>query len=114
MSNNDNVNLQLLNGLASFSGMELGIFKLKEGVSESDMLKAAKLADQELLSKEDGFLGHAVLKGEGDLYADLTFASTKEKAEEICAKWMGNEFTLKYLEFIDPESVNMSFWARVK
>ena len=111
---NDTTNLQLLNGLSGFSGMEFGIFKLKEGVSESDMLKAAKIADQEFLSKEEGFLGHAVLKGKDGLYVDLAFASTQEKAEEICGKWMGNEFTLKYLEFIDPDSVNMSFWTRIK
>jgi len=113
MSNKDAMSLQLLNGIAGFSGMEFGMFRLKEGVSESDMLKAAEIADQEFLSKEDGFLGHAILKGKDGLYADLAFARTKEKAEEICGKWMSNEFTLKYLEFIDPESVNMSFWTRV-
>ncbi len=114
MSSNDIMNLELLKGVAGFSGIEFGIFKLKKGVSESEMLKSAKIADQKFLSKEDGFLGHTVLKGEGGLYVDLTFASTKEKAEEICGKWMNNEFTLKYLEFIDPESVNMSFWSRIK
>ncbi len=114
MSNNDTTSLQLLHGISGFSGVEFGIFKLKKGVSESDMLRAAKIADQEFLSKEDGFLGHAVLKGKDDLYVDLAFASTQEKAEKICGKWMGNEFTLKYLEFIDPESVDMSFWTRVK
>ena len=88
MSNKNTMHLQLLNGISGFSGIELGIFKLKEGVSESDMLKAAGIADQEFLSKEDGFLGHAVLKGKDGLYVDLAFASTQEKAEEICSKWM--------------------------
>ncbi len=114
MSDDNAMSLQLLNGISGFSGMELGIFKLKNGVLESDMLEAAKIADQEFLSKEDGFLGHAVLKGKGGLYVDLAFASTQEKAEEICGKWMSNEFTLKYLGFIDPESANMSFWSRIK
>ncbi|MCF6325372.1 MAG: hypothetical protein L3J89_13810 [Gammaproteobacteria bacterium] len=114
MSNNEIMNLEPLKGISGFSGVEFGIFKLKEGVSESEMLKAAKIADHQFLSKEDGFLGHAVLKGEDGLYVDLTFASTKEKAEEICGKWMSNEFTLKYLEFIDPKSVSMSFWTRIK
>ena len=68
MSDDNAMSLQLLNGISGFSGMELGIFKLKNGVLESDMLEAAKIADQEFLSKEDGFLGHAVLKGKGGLY----------------------------------------------
>jgi len=113
MSNNVTTNLQVLNVNGSF-GMEFGMFKLKKGVSESDMLHAAKIAEQKFLCDEDGFLGHAVLKGDGDLYADVTFAITKEKAEEICGKWLNNEFTLKYLENIDPDSVNMSFWDRIK
>ena len=108
------MSLQLLSSISSFSGMEFGVFKLKEGASEVEMLKAANAADKNFLSKEDGFLGHAVLKGKNGLYADLSFATTKEKAEEICGKWMNNEFTLQYIEFIEPESVDMSFWERIK
>lgn len=108
------MSLQLLNSISGFSGMEFGVFKLKEGSSEIEMLKAADAADKKFLSKEDGFLGHAVLKGKDGLYVDLSFATTKEKAEKICGKWMSNEFTLQYIEFIDPESVDMSFWERIK
>ncbi len=108
------MSLKSLNSISSFSGMEYGLFKLKEGLSEEDMLKAAEAAEKEFLSKEEGFLGHAILKGKDGLYVDLSFATTQDKAEEICGKWMGNEFTLKYLEFIDPESVDMSFWSRIK
>lgn len=106
--------LQSLNSISGFTGLEFGVFKLKNGVSETEMIKAAEVAEKNFLSKEVGFLGHAVLKGENDLYVDLSFATTKEKAEEICGKWMSNEFTLKYIEFIDPESVDMSFWTRIK
>ncbi len=108
------MNLQSLSNISNFIGLEFGIFKLKNDVSESEMLKAAEEADINFMSKEEGFLGHAVLKGENGLYVDLSFATTKEQAEEICGKWMSNEFTLKYIEFIDPESVDMSFWSRIK
>ncbi len=104
------MSLQLLSSVSSFLGMEFALFKLKDGASEAEMLKAAEAADKNFLSKQDGFLGHAVLKGKDGLYVDLSFATTKEKVEEICGKWMTNEFTLKYLEFIQPESVDMSFW----
>jgi len=108
------MSLQLLTNISGFSGMEFGVFKLKEGASEIEMLQAADAADENFLSKEGGFLGHAVLKGKDGLYVDLTFATTREKAEEICGKWMNNEFTLQYIEFIEPESVDMSFWERIK
>ena len=106
--------LQLLNNISGFSGMEFGTFKLKEGASEVAMLKAAEAADNSFLSNEDGFLGHAILKGNNGLYVDISFATTQKKAEEICGKWTSNEFTLKYIKFIDPESVDMSFWTRIK
>lgn len=106
--------LDSLKNINSFIGMEFGIFKLKEGVSEAKMLEAAKKMEEEFLKNEEGFLGHGVLKGKGGRYVDLAFATSQEKAEEICGKWMGNQFALKYLEFIDPETVDMSFWERIK
>jgi len=108
------MNLQSLSNIPNFTGIEFGMFKLKNGASESEMLKAAEEADINFLSNEKGFLGHVVLKGENGLYVDLSFATTKKKAEEICGRWIDNEFTLKYVEFIVPGSVEMSFWSRIK
>ena len=108
------MSLQMLAGISGFSGVEIGFFKLKPGITEKDMLLAAESADKNFLCKEPGFLGHSVLKGEDGLYVDLSFATSKEQAQEICGKWMDNEFTLKYIEHIDPESVDMSFWQRIQ
>ena len=98
----------------SFVGMGFCTFMLKEGASEALMLEAEKNMEQEFLSKEQGFLGHGVLKGKDGTYVDLAFATSQQKAEAICAKWMKNEFVLKYLEFIKSESVDLSFWQRIK
>jgi len=95
--------LDSLNNIAninSFIGMEFCTFKFKDGVSEAKMLEAAKIMEQEFLSKEGGFLGHGVLKRKDETYVDLAFAISQGKAESICAKWMNNEFVLKYLEFM--------------
>jgi len=100
--------------ISTFSGMEFCTFKLKEGAKESKMLEAAKNMEKEFLSKEDGFLGHSVLKGKDGTYVDIAFADSQEQAEQICGKWMENEFSLKYLEFINSESVDLSFWTRLK
>jgi len=100
--------------ISSFSGMEFCTFKLKEGVDENKMLEAAKNMEYEFLSKEVGFLGHRVLKSKDGTYVDIAFADTQEQAEKICGKWIENEFSLKYLEFIDSASVDLSFWSRLK
>ncbi len=106
--------LNKFTNIGSFVGVEFATFKLQNGASEKKMLEAAKNMEQEFLSKEDGFLGHGILKGEDNIYVDLAFATSKKKAEEICGKWMENEFALKYLKFIDSESVNMGFGERIK
>jgi len=106
--------LEKMTNINSFIGMEFCTFELKQGASEEKMLEAAKNMEQEFLSKQAGFLGHAVLKGQNDTYVDLAFATSQEQAEAICGKWMENEFALKYLEFIDAESVDLKFWTRIK
>lgn len=103
-----------LTNIGSFTGFEFGTFKLKENISEETLLKLAKDANEKFMVNEDGFLGHSILKGENGVYVDVTFATTQQKAQEICGKWMQNEYALKYIEVIDPESVNISFWNRIK
>jgi hypothetical protein len=103
-----------LTNIGNFAGFEFGTFKLKEGVSEEKLLQLANDTDKKFMANEDGFLGHAVLRGEDGIYADIAFATTQEKAQEICGKWMKNEYALKYIDVIEPESVNMSFWSRIK
>ncbi|NQY93014.1 MAG: hypothetical protein HRT43_02505 [Campylobacteraceae bacterium] len=103
-----------LQNIGQFAGIEFATFKLKDGVSEEKMLEIIKKVDEQFLQKEEGFLGHTTLKGENGVYADVAFATTKEKAQEICGKWMENEMALQYVELIDEPSVNMSFWSRIK
>ncbi len=45
------MSLQALTKVQGFAGMEFGTFKLKEGISELEMLKAAQVADKMFLSK---------------------------------------------------------------
>jgi hypothetical protein len=98
----------------TFEGLEFGTFHLKAGSSESAMLVAAKVMENEFLSQEEGFLGHAILKGNDGVYVDLAFATSQAKAEEICGKWLQNPHALAFLAFIDPTSTNMSFWSRLQ
>ncbi len=107
---NSNFELTNING---FAGLELGMFKLKDGVLESDMLNAAKAMQKEFLCKEADLFWHLILKSDDNTYLDIALASTKENAIKICNSWMQNEFALQYIDFIEPTSVQMSFWERL-
>lgn len=98
----------------TFKGLEFGTFRLKAGAAEKDMLAAARAMEDEFLNQEEGFLGHAILKGNDGTYVDLAFATSQAKAEELCGKWMQNPHALKFLEFIDPASTNIGFWTRLQ
>lgn len=97
----------------TFKGLEFGTFRLKTGALEADMLAAAKIMEEEFLNQEEGFLGHAVFRGKDDTYVDLVFAVSQVRAEELCGKWMQNPYALKYLQFVEPTSTDISFWSRL-
>jgi hypothetical protein len=98
----------------AFQGLEFGTFRLKPGVVEADMLAAAKAMEDGFLHLEEGFLGHAILKGDDGTYVDLALASSQARAEAICGKWLENPYALKFLEFVDPASTHISFWRRLQ
>jgi hypothetical protein len=106
--------LVMLNNISGFVGMEFSTFKLKEGVSETELFKAADEAVNGFMSKEEGFLGHSILRGEHGVYVDVLFAASKQQAVQICAKWVNNPFCSAYLEKIQEDSVNLSFFERIK
>ena len=109
--------LKALSDIAAFGGMEFSTFRLKQGVSESELFAAVDKMVAGLYSAEEGFLGHAVLKGEDDSYVDVVFATSRSRAAELCAKWGTGPFApacLSYLEKIEESSIKLSFFQRVK
>ena len=109
--------LNPLTNIPAFGGMEFSTFKLKHGVSESELFTAVDAMVEGLYSNEDGFLGHAVLRGANDIYVDVVFATSQSRAAELCAKWGTSPFApacLSYLEKIEEGSVNLAFFQRVK
>jgi hypothetical protein len=98
----------------AFKGLEFGTFRLADGATEADMLAAAKTMEDEFLNLEEGFLGHAILRGNDGTYVDLAFATSQDKAEEICGKWMQNPHALRFLALVDHASTHISFWTRVE
>jgi len=97
----------------SIGGMEFATFKLKEGVTEATLVELSKQVEIEFLSQQDELVLHFLVRGTDGIYADVAIASSQEKAEEYCQQWLNNKVALEYLELIDKESVNMTFWRRI-
>ncbi|WP_444894845.1 hypothetical protein [Microbulbifer sp. SSSA005] len=101
------------NNTSEFLGFEFAVFQLKDGVTEEQLLALSKEVDDKFLSNEKEILSHFLLKGKDGKYADVAIATTQVKAEEVCQLWLHNDVTQKYLELLDQESVDMSFWSRI-
>lgn len=96
-----------------FLGFEFAVFQLKKGVTEEQLLALSKEVDDKFLSKENELLSHFLLKGKDSKYADVAIATTQAKAEEICRLWLHNDVAQRYLDLLDQDSVDMSFWSRI-
>ncbi|SBT17927.1 hypothetical protein MGA5115_02044 [Marinomonas gallaica] len=101
------------NNLSTMGGVEIAFFKLKEGCLEQDLVALSKRVEAEFLSQQSELVAHFLLKRADGVYADVAMASTQEKVEEYCQQWLSNAVALEYLELIDSESVDMTFWTRI-
>ena len=98
----------------AIGGIEFAFFRLQPGVSEGDLAAIAHRVDAEFMAGRDGILAHFVVKGDNGLYADVVLADSRERAEQVCALWTEHAATLAFIELLEPESIDMSFWARLK
>ena len=97
----------------SIGGMEFATFKLKDGVTEATLVELSNQVEVEFLSQQEELVLHFLVRGTDGIYADVAIASSQEKAEEYCQQWLSNKVALEYLELIDKETVNMTFWTRI-
>ncbi|UTW00971.1 hypothetical protein KDW99_07545 [Marinomonas rhizomae] len=101
------------NNIDNIGGMEFATFRLKEGVTETRLVELSHQVEAEFLSQQEELILHFLVRGADGIYADVAIASSQEKAEEYCQQWLSNKVALQYLEHLDKESVNMTFWTRV-
>lgn len=92
-------------------GIEIGQFRLKDGVSEAEMLKVYKTMVDAYLSKLSGWENQHLIKTEDDIYMDMAVSESMLKAREICSSWAGNDYCAAFLNLIEP--VDMSFGSLI-
>ncbi|HEG4448085.1 TPA: hypothetical protein SD616_003378 [Aeromonas hydrophila] len=94
-------------------GVEFATFRLKEGVTEADLLALAHRVESEFLVQQSELIAHCLLRGADGLYADLVMAPSQSLVETYCQQWLHNAVAGEYLTLLDHDSVNMSFWTRI-
>lgn len=99
--------------IGNIGGMEFAMFKLKPGIDEKTLVELAKKVEIEFLNQQQELILHFLVRGNDDLYADVAIATSQQKAEEYCQQWLKNPIALEYIELMDADSVNMSFWERI-
>ncbi|UXB11997.1 hypothetical protein GP476_11255 [Aeromonas dhakensis] len=94
-------------------GVEFANFRLREGVTEADLLALAHRVESEFLVQQSELIVHCLLRGADGIYADLVMAPSQSLVEAYCQQWLHNAVAGEYLTLLDPDSVNMSFWTRI-
>lgn len=88
-------------------GVELGRFRLREGVSEAALAEAHGRMVTRHLARQPGWRGQRLLRlGDGE-WLDLAFADSAQAARAICASWTDSSDCAAFLAMIEP--VSMTF-----
>ena len=104
----------IINGdMQGTGGVEFATFRLREGVTEADLLALSRRVESEFLVQQSELIVHCLLRGADGLYADLVMAPSQSLVEAYCQQWLHKEEAGEYLTLLDRNSVNMSFWTRI-
>lgn len=91
--------------VAAGSGIELGRFRLKPGVEEASMRAAHAAMVSRHLARQPGWRRQHLVTLQDGTFVDLAFASDRDRAEAICAGWIGNAECDRFLSMIEPVSM---------
>ncbi|WP_429911298.1 hypothetical protein [Glycocaulis sp.] len=87
-------------------GVEIGLFRLREGVTQDALRTAHTAMIANHLSRQPGWRGQRLVSLNDGTWADLAFAETPAAAERICASWAGQADCEAFLAMIEPVSMN--------
>lgn len=91
--------------VVSGSGIEIGRFRLKAGVSEAEMRNIHAKMVEHHLAHQPGWRRQHLVKLDGEVFVDLAFADSRGRAEGICAGWVGQADCDAFLVLIEPVSM---------
>lgn len=86
-------------------GVEIGRFRLKQGVQESAMRQVYSRMVDSHLALQPGWKSQYLVSLDNGVFIDLAFADSQLSAERICASWQGQAVCNDFLEMIEPQSM---------
>ncbi len=87
-------------------------YKLKEGVSAEDFLTASEKCNNEVLSRQKGFISWDILR-DGDTWVDLVKWETAEDAKNGETAGAGNPAALEFYSFINMSTCKQQLYSVV-
>ncbi len=97
--------------LQAGDGIEIGRFRLRAGVTEAMLREAHEWMVGRHLSRLPGWRGQRLARLDGDIWLDIAFAESDDKARAICASWTGNRECEAFLALIEPISMEFGTFA---
>ena len=94
-------------------GVEFATFRLREGVTEADLLALSRRGGAEVFFHQTGGIITYPLGGAAGAHGDVVMAPSQSLVEAYCQQWLHNDVAGEYLTLLDHDSVNMSFWTRI-
>ena len=88
-------------------------YKLVKGASVQDYLSASEQVNNEILSKQKGFVSWKVF-ADGDTWVDLVTWETIDDAKNAEIAGAANPVAQKYYSLIDMESCKQTYYTVVK
>lgn len=92
-------------------GVEVGFFRLKEGVTEAQARAAHAKAVDGYLSTQPGWVAEYFVRFDDGLYLDLLLAESRERAEAICRLWHDHPDCLAFASLV--EDVDVKFGSAI-
>ena len=104
----DKTDAQLTGGIVLMQpgdGIEMGRFRLREGVAEATMRAAWEEMTAGYLATRNGWRGQRLIRLEDGTFMDIAFAASLACSHAICDSWAGNAACDAFLRLIDPISM---------
>ncbi|MDF3835877.1 hypothetical protein P3W85_23415 [Cupriavidus basilensis] len=91
--------------MQSGDGIEVGRFRLRQGISEEVMRAAHVKMIADHLSRQPGWRGQRLVRLQDGIFMDIAFAVTQAQSQIICDSWAGNADCQAFLNLIEPISM---------
>lgn len=87
------------------NSIEIGMFKLKEGVQLENAVITYQSMIKNYLSQQSGWQAQSLICLEDGILIDLAWAENIDTSKLICSLWEKSEHCLEFLSLIEPISM---------